>query len=237
MRARKARGPRTADAVGEPRRVDQAVGRLIEAKAKSNPAQRQTPPARPWPFGRLRRHDYRVILADAAYKFAAGPSRNPANHYPTMSIRELAALPVGELAHPEGARLFNWTPCCQLHHALKLVEAWGFTFCTVRPWLKALPSRHEWPLPEDAFAVGTGYEARNTSELIIIAKTRNPKPPPLGNERFAGHIIAPRREHSRKPDEVRDEIVRLLEGPRCELFARSTHHGFEAWGNEIGKFI
>ena len=86
----------------------------------------------------------------------------------------------------------------------------------------------------DSFAVGCGYEVRNTAELQIIAKRG--KPQRLGGEKLAGHIIAPRREHSRKPDCVRDEIARLFDGPRCELFARSRHPGFEAWGNEVDLY-
>jgi hypothetical protein len=35
---------------------------------------------------------------------------------------------------------------------------------------------------------------------------------------------------------VRDELVTLFQGPRCELFARSRHPGFDAWGNEIDRF-
>ncbi len=51
-----------------------------------------------WPFGELRPYRYRVILIDPPTKFSSGPNRNPKNHYPTMSIAEIAALPVGELA-------------------------------------------------------------------------------------------------------------------------------------------
>ena len=116
-----------------------------------------------------------------------------------------------------------------------LLKAWGFRFCSARPWLKTWPSRHEFPLAEDAFAVGTGYEILNTTELMIIAK-HGRHPQRLGNIKFAGHIIAPRREHSRKPDCVRDEIVELLDGPRCELFARSHHPGFDVWGNQVDLF-
>jgi N6-adenosine-specific RNA methylase IME4 len=69
---------------------------------------------------------------------------------------------------------------------------------------------------------------------MIIAKRGRPQH--LNGEKLAGHIIAPRREHSREPDCVRDEIARLFDGPRCELFARSTHPAFDAWGNEVGLF-
>lgn len=48
---------------------------------------------------------------------------------------------------------------------------------------------------------------------------------------------APRREHSRKPDEVRDRIVALMgDVPRIELFARQSAPGWDSWGNESTKF-
>lgn len=187
-----------------------------------------------WPFQGLRRATYRVVVCDPAWKFAAGPSRNPSNHYQCMNVREIAALPVRELAHPDGARLLLWVPFRSMHQAVAVVEAWGFRYCTARPWLKLWPKEDGLIIYPDSFAAGTGYEVKNSSELQIIAKIGKPKR--LVGKLLRGHIIAPRREHSRKPDCVRDEIVSLFEGPRCELFARSSHPGFDGWGNQLGLF-
>jgi N6-adenosine-specific RNA methylase IME4 len=49
-------------------------------------------------------------------------------------------------------------------------------------------------------------------------------------------VISPRREHSRKPDDCRESIQRLVAGPYCELFAREEHPGWDVWGNQVGKF-
>ena len=51
-------------------------------------------------------------------------------------------------------------------------------------------------------------------------------------------IISPRREHSRKPDEIKDRIVELMgDVPRIELFARhSPDDAWDYWGNEKTKF-
>ena len=58
------------------------------------------------------------------------------NHYPTMSIEELCALPVAELAAKDSA-LFMWTTFPQLPEALRLIRAWGFTYKSVAfVWLK-----------------------------------------------------------------------------------------------------
>ena len=51
-------------------------------------------------------------------------------------------------------------------------------------------------------------------------------------------IMAIRREHSRKPDEVRNKIVKLMgDLPRIELFARQRFEGWHAWGNELSNTI
>ena len=187
-----------------------------------------------WPFGDLLRHAYRIILMDAPTKFSSGPNRNPINHYKTMTIAEIAAMPVGDLAHPDGCRLIAWMTWPHLHRVPELLAAWGFRYCTGRPWLKTWPKEDGLILYPDSFAVGCGYEIRNTSEFHIIAKRGRPQR--LNGTKLAGHIIAPRREHSRKPDCVRDEIVALFDGPRCELFARSRHPGFDSWGDQVGLF-
>ncbi len=49
-------------------------------------------------------------------------------------------------------------------------------------------------------------------------------------------IVAPVREHSRKPAEMRARIARLVCGPYQDLFARARAEGWEAWGAEAGKF-
>jgi N6-adenosine-specific RNA methylase IME4 len=187
-----------------------------------------------WPFGHLQAHSYRVILVDPPYKFSSGPNRNPKNHYATMPLAAIAALPVGELAHPDGCRLILWTTWPHLHHAVQLLDGWGFRYCTGRPWLKTWPSEDGLILHPDSFAVGTGYEVRATTELHIIGKRGRPQR--LNGSKLRGHIISPRREHSRKPDCVRDEIAGLFDGPRCELFARSPHPAFDAWGDQINHF-
>ena len=60
---------------------------------------------------------------------------------------------------------------------------------------------------------------------------------PVSNK-VSSVIIAPRREHSRKPDEVRTRIVELFgDVPRVELFARQKTEGWDVWGNEVDSDI
>jgi N6-adenosine-specific RNA methylase IME4 len=50
-------------------------------------------------------------------------------------------------------------------------------------------------------------------------------------------IKAPRREHSRKPDEQYGRIEKLVDGPYLELFARQAWPGWSSWGNESEKYV
>lgn len=185
-------------------------------------------------FALLTAESYRVIYADPPWYFSSSPSRNPRNHYPTMRIPEIAALPVAGLAHPEGCRLFMWATMPILPRALDVMKAWGFRYSTSRIWAKLWPSEDEMFIYPDSLAKGTGYEVIGNCEILLIGKRG--KPQPIVGKKPASLFFARRREHSRKPDSTRTEIATMFEGPRCELFARSEHPGFSAWGNQVTKF-
>lgn len=187
-------------------------------------------------FAGLKEHGYRVIYADPPWHFNCGTgkgSRHPSKHYRTMSLADIKALPVRDLAHPDGARLFCWATAPMLPHALETIKAWGFRYSTTRFWVKTWPKAAP-PWTDQSFAFGPGYEVLGNPELLIIAKVGKPAgvPPP----RPRALIVAPRREHSRKPEIVRDEIAARFEGPHVELFARESAPGWDSWGNETTKF-
>ena len=77
---------------------------------------------------------YPIIYADPPWRYAQKGLQGAAeHHYPTMSINELCALPVAELAAPDSA-LFLWATFPQLPEALRLIEAWGFTYAALNQW-------------------------------------------------------------------------------------------------------
>lgn len=179
---------------------------------------------------------YGAILADPPWSFKAWsgdalPSRVADAHYNTMSTDGIEGLPVGELAADDCA-LFLWICWPTLPDALRVIEAWGFTyktcaFCWVKG--KALPL-----FPDDfKDKMGLGYWTRANSEVCLLATRGKPK---RLNADVRQAILAPLREHSRKPDEQYERIERLVDGPYIELFARQRHEGWDAWGNEVGKF-
>jgi N6-adenosine-specific RNA methylase IME4 len=187
------------------------------------------------PFAGLARGHYGAIPADPPWSFRVwsgkGMARAPDNHYPTMGIDDIAQLPITDLAAPDCA-LFYWICWPSMPDALRVIEAWGFQFKTCAfSWLKADPYR----LFADEFtpSMGCGYWTRANTEACLLA-TRG-KPRRLNADVRQG-IIAPRREHSRKPDCIHERIERLVAGPYLELFARQQRAGWDAWGDQVGKF-
>jgi N6-adenosine-specific RNA methylase IME4/uncharacterized ParB-like nuclease family protein len=165
---------------------------------------------------------YPVILADPPWFFQAYTS-DEANHrapeYPTMTLDEICALPMRDLAC-DPAILFLWVTSAHLRLAFDVVEAWGFSYSTCAVWCKS------------DCAPGLGHFVRQQHETLLIARRGDfPTPPP--SARPSSVITAPRREHSRKPDEVYAIIEAMYPDlPRLELFARKARPGWDVWGNE-----
>lgn len=60
---------------------------------------------------------------------------------------------------------------------------------------------------------------------------------PLASESVVQTVFAPRRQHSRKPDEVVERIEELYpNAAKLEMFARESREGWAAFGNEVDKF-
>lgn len=168
---------------------------------------------------------YGVLYADPPWAFRtfAGdnctPHRSAEDHYLTMPREQLRTLPVADIAGRRSA-LFMWTVSSHLDEAMHLGAAWGFEWKTiVFVWVK--PS------------IGFGYWTRKQTELCLLFTRGKPRRKSRGVPEL---IMAPRREHSRKPDEVYGRIEALVDGPYLELFARTTWPGWDAWGNQVGKF-
>ena len=167
-----------------------------------------------------------MIYADPPWRYAQKGLQGAAEkHYPTMSIDELCALPVAELAAPDSA-LFLWATFPQLPEALRLIRAWGFTYKTVAfVWLKKNRKADSW-------FYGLGFWTRGNAEVCLLATKGHPKRHAADVHQF---IISPVEQHSKKPDITREKIVALMgeDVPRVELFARQSPPGWDVWGNEV----
>jgi len=150
------------------------------------------------------------------------------NHYQTMSLDDICALPVADIAAKDSA-LFLWATFPMLPEALRVISAWGFKFKTVAfVWLKQNKKSSGW-------FYGMGFWTRANAEICLMATRGHPKRLDNSIHQF---IISPIEEHSKKPDEARDKIVRLVGPlPRVELFARQTPPGWDVWGNEVDSTI
>ncbi len=185
---------------------------------------------RAWPFGDLRHFHYGVIHADPPWAFEnyseSGEGRNANQHYGCLPIEEICALPVGHLAARDCA-LFLWATNPLLDQAFRVISAWGFRFTGVAfTWAKRTKNDTAWHM-------GLGYGTRQNTETCLMAKVGNPK---RLNADVRELIVAPVREHSRKPDRVPGDIERLFAGPYVELFARTRRTGWDAWGNQVDRF-
>lgn len=183
-----------------------------------------------WPFGALAPRRYGVILADPPWRFRTWGEHNQkksaSRHYPLMTTESLCALPVHQLAARDCA-LVLWAVQAMIPQALLTLEAWGFTFKTMGAWAKRSRADGGW-------AFGTGYILRSTAEFYIIGTRGKPR---TAARDVRNLIVAPAREHSRKPDQMHDNLDRMFPlSARCELFARTLREGWESWGYETDKF-
>ena len=170
-----------------------------------------------------------MIYADPPWRYDNKGGQGVAeNHYPTMNISDICALPVADIAAKDSA-LFLWATFPMLPEALRVIEAWGFKFKTVAfVWLKQNRKAKTW-------FYGLGFWTRGNAEICLFATKGKPKRQDNSIHQF---IISPIEAHSKKPDEARDKIVRLMgDIPRVELFARQTPPGWDVWGNEVDSTI
>ncbi len=171
---------------------------------------------------------YGIIYADPCWQFRVhsekGKGRSAESHYPTMSIEEISALPVSDIAS-DNCVLFMWVTFPTMEESFKVIRAWGFEYKTVAfAWVKQNKKA-------DSLFWGMGYWTRANVELCLLATKGHPK---RVSSKVHQVIMSHIEEHSKKPAETRDRIVELMgDLPRIELFARQKVPGWDAWGNEV----
>lgn len=177
------------------------------------------------PFAGWPRKRFGLAIVDCPWAFRTyggadtTPSRTAEDPYPVMSLQDLKNLPVSEIMADDSI-LLMWTVSHLQDEATEVAEAWGF---------KAKSVAFIW----DKGKIGMGYWVRQEAEICKLYTRGRPK---RLNADVRQMIRAPRREHSRKPDEQYARAERLAAGPYVELFARQHRPGWTSWGNEAGKF-
>lgn len=167
---------------------------------------------------------YDVILADPPwrYRVAAVPRIAIENHYPTLSIEEIASLNVADIA-ADDCVLFLWTTTAKLEESFTVVRAWGFEYVTSAVW--------------DKERIGLGYYFRGQHEFLLVCK-RGAPPKPAEGSRPSSVIRERRTKHSVKPQRAYEIIEAMYPNARkAELFARNHRPGWDCWGNEVESTI
>jgi len=188
---------------------------------------------------------FRCIVADPPWKVKRGPK--PGGYktengrqvwhntrtatedlaYPTMTVDEICALPVKEMAD-EDAHLYLWTINRYIEQSYAVARAWGFEPSTMLVWAKN-------PLSGlgGAFTISTEYVLfcrRGTlpCRSRVTGTWWNWKRP---------YNKAGKPQHSKKPEAFQDIVEQVSPGPYLELFARRKRPGWAVWGNEVESDI
>jgi len=177
---------------------------------------------------------YNIIYADPPWNYCATgntiPQRAKAGQsYVPMRMVELYSLNINQLAEKDCA-LFMWATAPLLPEAFYLLKCWGFEYKTVAfSWIKKNKkdtSSNFW---------GMGSWTRSNTEFCLLAVKGNPK---SINHSIHSVFESPIEEHSKKPDKIKELIIKLCgDLPRIELFARTKTEGWDVWGNEVKSDI
>ncbi len=157
-----------------------------------------------------------TIYADPPWRYGNQGTRAATDdHYPTLSVAEIAALPVAAVAAPN-AHLHLWTTNAFLPDAFGILVAWGFAYKSVFVWVK----------PQ----MGIGNYWRVSHEFLVLGVRGDA---PFGDHSIPSWLEARRGRHSAKPEQVRALIERVSPGPYLECFGRRAVAGWTVWGNEV----
>ena len=170
-----------------------------------------------------------TILADPPWRFAnrtgkVAPEHRRLGRYETLSIDEIAALPVADFSD-EPAHCYLWVSNALLPSGLGILDSWGFEYKTNLIW-------HKVRKDGGSDGRGVGFYFRNVTEVILFG-VRGKSARTLDPGRSQVNLIASRkREHSRKPDEQYEVIEACSWGPYLELFGRGMRENWTVWGNQ-----
>lgn len=169
-----------------------------------------------------------TILADPPWRFdnrtgKVAPEHKRLARYETMSAKEIAALPVGNLVAAK-SHCYLWVPNSLLADGLEVMENWGFVYKANIVW-------HKIRKDGGSDGRGVGFYFRNVTELVLFGCRGNLRTRAAGR-RQVNYLATRKREHSRKPDELYDVIEQCSPGPYLELFARHPRPNWANWGLE-----
>jgi len=187
--------------------VLQAAARLVAPEPAFTPTM---------PTGR-----YRCIVIDPPWPMVKiereeRPNQGDTLDYPVMSLTDIAALPIAELAEPNGCHVYLWTTQKFLPDALAMFATWGARYQCLMTWVKPTGM--------------TPYSWMYNTEHVLFGRIGSLKLERMGLKlAFDAPVI----RHSQKPDVFYERVLLASPGPRLEMFARQDREGFAVWGNEV----
>lgn len=162
-----------------------------------------------------------TIYADPPWLYDnQGTRASTGNHYGGMTVEELCALPIKDIA-ADDAHLHLWTTNGFLFECPRIFEAWGFEFRSSFVWVK----------PQ----IGIGNYWRNSHEFLLTAIRGDAKR--FNDKSLRSWMECDRGRHSAKPEQVRRFIERASTGPYLELFGRQSSDNWVVWGDQIERNI
>ena len=177
---------------------------------------------------------YRTIVADPPWPMPDsgpwtrvngnwGPYQGQTSDIPysTMSMDDIAALPVGDRAERD-AHLYVWTTNRFLEDTYDIVRGWGFRPAQLLVWCKA------------PMGIGMGGTFTSTTEFIIFGRRGTLK---ASRRLDSSWWLWKRGPHSAKPEAFLDLVEQVSPGPYLEMFARRNRLGWDTWGNECLQHV
>jgi len=140
--------------------------------------------------------------------------------YPTMTLEEIEALPIGELVDPGGCHVYLWFTQKYRRTAFELFDSWGVRDECFLTWVKNVGF--------------TPFSWMYSTEHILFGRVGNL---PLLKNGIRLDFSAKVREHSRKPEEFFEIVRQVSPETRLDMFGRENRNGFTVWGNETNRFV
>ena len=196
--------------------------KIVSGEAKSmRDAERLTRKAETAEAAVIPSGKYRVIYADPPWKYGDGLTENYGGtqyHYPSMSIDDLCAMPIKDIAE-DNAVLFMWVTSPLLEECFPIIRAWGFKYKSSFVW--------------DKIKHNMGHYNSVRHEFLLVC-TRGSCTPDEKTLIDSVQSIERTNKHSEKPEEFRRIIETIYKhGSKLELFARQNHEGWFIYGNQL----
>ncbi len=168
---------------------------------------------------------YNIIYADPAWQYKRNGNYSAESKYNIMSLDAIKDLPVNNISE-NNSHLYMWVTNPFISEGLEVCKSWGFEYKTLLTWVKTYK--------DGSPIMGMGYYFRGATEHIIFGVKGKKL---CDNKNTKNIFFNIQRQHSQKPDFVKDMIVKCSgDLPRIELFARQETEGWDCWGNETQKY-